>query len=323
VEAVKTAIAPEEAAQAMRGLLGRISHWTPLAEGEVSQAFAFRADDRDLVVRIAPRREGFDKDAWAARRLRDTPVPVPEVIHIGPIGEGAYCCVSERVGGAHLTESDAAHQQRMAPVVRALIEDIAAVDLTGSTGFGSFDPATERGLAPTWAAQLRALLPADWDALGHPGDVAMAEELTASAMGVAEGLPEVRKLIHGDLGPDNFTVEGDRIAGVFDWEAVMFGDPLWELARYVLWAPVMPSTRIQADHDLDLVAGEPGIEERLRCLVVVNGLWALDFYRKTAQAGPMEFMLNRLNTFRAEPLPVGTGRQDYWMHIGRRRWTTS
>jgi hygromycin-B 4-O-kinase len=316
---MKTAFTGEEAAQAMRELLGPVTDWEHLTEGEVSQAFAFRADGRDLVVRIAPRREGFDKDAWAARRMRDTPVPVPEVLHVGALGEDVFCCVSERIGGTHLTDADEARQRRMAPVVRALIEDIAAVDLSGSEGFGSFDPVTERGVVSTWAAQLRALLPGDWDALGHPADVAMAEELTATGLGIAEGLPEVRQLIHGDLGPDNFVVEGDRIAGVFDWEAAMFGDPMWELARYVLWAPVMPSTRIQADHDLDLIAGEPGVEERLRCLVIVNGLWALDFYRRASQAPAMELMLNRLHGFRGEPLPIDTGRQDYWMHLGRRR----
>ncbi len=318
MEPVKTALSGEEAAQAMRDLLGPIGDWTPLTEGEVSQAFGFRAGGRDLVLRIAPRRDGFDRDAWIADRLRGTPVPVPEVLHVGPVGEGAYACVSARVGGVHLTGADAAHQHRMAPVVRALIEDIAAVDLAGTEGYGSIDPATGNGAAPTWAAQLRALLPADWNALGSFDDIAMTEELTATALGIADGLPEVRRLVHGDLGPDNFTVEGDRIAGVFDWEAAMYGDPMWELARYVLWAPVMPSTRVQADHDLDLLAGEP-VEDRLRCLVIVNGLWALDFYRQSSQAGPMEYMLNRLNGFRGEPLPVDTGREDYWMRIGRRR----
>ncbi|GAA2271953.1 hypothetical protein GCM10009853_027090 [Glycomyces scopariae] len=326
---MKTAYTGEEAAQAMRGLLGPVTDLTPLAGGEVSQAFAFRADGRDLILRLAPRRDGFDRDAWAAARLRGTPVPVPEVVHVGPVGEDSaddsterhstFACVSERVAGEHLTGADPEVQRRMAPVVRALVEDIAAVDLDGTAGFGSFDPATGRAPHGTWAAQLRALLPESWDGLGHPEDAAMAAELAGTAHGIAAGLPEVRRLIHGDLGPDNFLVRDDRIAGVFDWEAAMFGDPLWELARYVLWAPAMPSTRVQADHDLDLLADEPGIEERLRCLVIVNGLWALEFYRASGQAGPMEFMLNRLNGFRAPALPVGTGRQDYWMRIGRRR----
>ncbi|MQM26285.1 phosphotransferase family protein [Glycomyces albidus] len=323
---MKTAFTGEEAAQAMRDLLGPLSHWTPIAEGEVSQAFAFRANGRDLVVRIAPRRIGFDKDAWAARALAGTAVPVPEVLHVGPIAD-AYCCVSERLGGVHLTGSDEAHQRRCAPAVRAVIDAIAAVDLGAAEGSGSVDPATGNGLHGDWTGQLRSLLPADWDYLEDPADREMAEELTATALGIAAQLPVARQLVHGDLNPGNFTVEGDAVAGVFDWEAVMIGDPMWELARYVLWAPVMPSTRIQADYDLDrLVAqgfggagADDGIEQRLRALVIVNGLWALDIYRGMANAPAVQLMLNRLPSFRGEPLPIDTGREDYWMRLGRRR----
>ncbi|GAA1692240.1 hypothetical protein GCM10009830_45030 [Glycomyces endophyticus] len=302
----------------MRGLLGSVHDWTPLAEGEVSQAFAFRSDGRDLVLRIAPRRVGFDKDAWAARALAGTKVPVPEVLHVGPIGEGAYCCVSERLGGVHLTTSDEAHQRRCAPAVRAVVEDIAATDLGDSAGWGSVDPATGDGAAPDWTAQLRSLLPENWDYLEDRADREMAEELTATALGITASIPLERRLIHGDLNPGNYTVEGDAIAGVFDWEAVMIGDPLWELARYVLWAPVMPSTRIQADHELDLLAGR-GIEQRLRALVIVNGLWSIDIYRGMANAPAVQLMLNRLPFFREEPRPLDTGREDYWLRLGRRR----
>ncbi|RRR98234.1 phosphotransferase family protein [Glycomyces terrestris] len=315
---MKTTLSEEQAAQAMRGLLGPVDDWTRLAEGEVSQAFAFRADGRDLVLRIAPRREGFDKDAWAAAKLAGTGVPVPEVLHVGPVAEGAYCCVSERLGGVHLTGSDAAHQRRCAPAVRAVIEAIAAVDLQGTRGYGSVDPATGNGTQEDWTGQLRALLPADWDYLEDRADREMAEELTATALDIAASLPVERRLVHGDLNPGNFTVEGDRIAGVFDWETVMIGDPMWELARYVLWAPVMPGTRIQADHDLDRLAGA-GVEQRLRALVIVNGLWALDIYRGMANAPAVQLVLNRLPFFRDEPLPVDTGREDYWMRLGRRR----
>ncbi|MCC3765055.1 phosphotransferase [Glycomyces sp. TRM65418] len=311
---MKTALTDEEVAEAMRARLGPVSRWERLPGGEMSQAFAFRADGRDLVVRVGPRREGFDKDAWAARRFRDTAVPVPEVLEVGGLGAGVYCCVSERLGGVHLTGCDEAEQRRTAPAVRAVADAIAEVDLSGSTGFGSFDPETEQGPHPTWAAHLRSLLPDPWD-LDDPADTALTEDLASIADDIALSLPEVRRLVHGDLNAGNFTVADGAVVGVFDWEAAVIGDPLWEAARNLLWAPVMPIARIQAEYDLDRLSAEPNLSERLRCLVIVNGLWAVEFYRQAAHTPAMELMLNRLHGFRDDPLPLDTGRDAYWMRL--------
>ncbi|MCD0446973.1 aminoglycoside phosphotransferase family protein [Glycomyces sp. A-F 0318] len=310
---MKTTLTGEVVAQAMRERHGRISGWEQLTEGEVSQAFAFRADGRDLVARVGPRREGFDKDAWAARRMPKPDVPVPEVLEVGELDEGVYCCVSERMGGVHLETYEEARE--LAPAVRAVIDAIAAADLSASEGFGSFDPETEHGPHAIWAGHLRSLLPETWDDLDGEADTALAEDLTAIAIGTAEALPATRRLVHGDLNPRNFTVEGGRVVGVFDWEAAVVGDPVWEVARYLLWAPMLPSTRAQAEYDLDRLSAEPGIAERMRSLVIVNGLWALDFYRRQGRTDAMELMLNRVHGFREDPPDLVEGRDGYWMRL--------
>lgn len=315
VEAMRTTLTDEEVAQAMRERHGTISHWEPLTGGEMSQAFAFRAAGRDLVVRVGPGREGFDRDAWAARRLRETAVPVPEVLEVARLDEGVYCCVSERMGGGRFEDCDEARQRRIAPAVAAVVDAVAGVDLSGTEGFGSFDPETGHGPHADWAGHLRALLPEGWDGLEDTAEIAVAEELSAIARGIAETLPPVRRLVHGDLNPRNFTVEGERVAGVFDWEAAVIGDPLWEVARHLLWAPVWPGARVLAEHGLDRALGEPAAVERMRCLLIVNGLWALEFYRGQGQAPAAALMLNRLRGFREDPRPLDTGREAYWMRL--------
>ncbi|WP_177155003.1 aminoglycoside phosphotransferase family protein [Glycomyces harbinensis] len=312
---MKTTLTADAIAQAMRERHGRITDWKPLAEGEVSQAFAFRADGRDLVVRVGPRRQGFDKDAWAARRMPKEAVPVPEVLEIAELDEGVYCCVSERMGGVHLETLGEPQQRRLTPAVRAVVDAIADVDLPDSEGYGSFDAETENGPHETWAGHLRSLLPHDWSGLQTEADTALADELTAIAVEIAAALPVTRQLVHGDLNPRNFTVEGDRVVGVFDWEAAVIGDPTWEIARYLLWAPVLPSTRIQAEYDLDRLPDEPGIAERVRSLVIVNGLWALDIYRRQGRTDAMELMLNRVHGFREDPPGLTEGRDTYWMRL--------
>lgn len=312
---MKTTLTDDEVIQAMRERHGAIGRWERLAEGEMSQAFAFRAGGRDLVVRVGPRREGFDKDAWAARRLRGTSVPVPEVLEVARLDEGVYCCVSERMGGGRFEDCDEARQRRIARALGAVVDAVAGVDLAGTDGFGSFDPETGCGPHADWAGHLRELLPEDWDGLEDAADAALAEELTAIALGIADALPPVRRLVHGDLNPRNFTVEGDAIAGVFDWEAAVIGDPLVEAAGHLLWAPVWSGARVLAEYGLDRAVGEPDAVERMRCLVMINGLWALEFYRRQGQAPAMELMLNRLRGFRDDPLPLDTGREEYWMRL--------
>lgn len=312
---MRTALTDEEAAEAMRERLGAIGDWESLTDGEMSQAFAFRADGRRLVLRVGPRRAGFDKDAWAARRVRSAAVPVPEVLEVGKLGEGIHFCVSERMGGGRFEDRDEAGQRDLAPAVGKLIDAVAAVEISGSEGFGSFDTETERGPHADWAGHLRELLPEDWDGLEEPADAALAEELASIALGIADTLPAVRRLVHGDLNPRNLTVDDGGIAGVFDWEAAVIGDPLWDVAGHLLWAPVWPSARVLAEHGIDRSAEEPGAAERLRCLVVVNGLRALEFYRRQGHAPAMELMLNRLHGFREDPPPLEDGREDYWMRL--------
>lgn len=314
-EAVKTMLTDDEVAQAMRERHGAISHWKRLTGGEMSQAFAFRSEGRDLVVRVGTRRAGFDKDAWAAASLKETAVPVPTVLEIDELGDGIYCCVSERMGGVRFDDCDQARQRRTAPAVRSVIEAIAGVDLSESAGFGSFDPQTGNGPHAEWAGHLRELIPEDWSVLGNAADAALAEELSTIALGIADSIPAIRRLVHGDLNPHNFTVDDDRVVGVFDWEAAVIGDPLWDTARHLLWAPVWPSARVLAEHEFDGRDAEPGIAERLRYLVIINGLWALEFYRRREQVPAMELVLNRLHGFRDDPPSPGTGREEYWMRL--------
>jgi hygromycin-B 4-O-kinase len=304
----------DAARQAMRDRLGAITGWEDLGGGENSRAFAFANEGRGLVVRVGSRREGFGKDAWAAKRVVTVIAPVPEVLEIGELDTGAYYCVSERIGGTRYDQCDAPAQRRAAPGVQAAADAIASVDVSGSEGFGPIDPATECGPHPTWASYLRSLLPDDRDGLDDPIDVALTTELAEIASGIAEAFPPIRQLVHGDLTPGNFHVEGERVTGVFDWESVLIGDPLWDIARNLMWAPMMPTVNPMIEYQLDRLAPEPGIAERLRCLVIVNTLWAVKFFHASGRHDAADLMLNRVHGFLGQAQPLDTGR-DYWMGL--------
>lgn len=309
---MRTTLPGETVAQAMRDRFGPIDDWEELGGGEMSQAFAFKVEGRRLIARVGPRREGFDKDAWAARRMTDPAVPVPEVLEVAALDGETFVCVSERMGGTRFDLLEEAARRRTAPAVRAAIDAIASVEPSSTEGYGSFDPETEQASQPTWAAHLLSGMPPDWSGIEDHSDLALVEELTAIGIGIAESAPPVRRFFHGDLTPDNFNADGDRLTGIFDWEAVAIGDPLWDVARLVFWAPVLPSAAAPTFHALERLEAEAA--ERLRSLVIVNGLWALGFYGADGRRPEMEMVLNRLHGFREEARPFDTGR-DYWMRL--------
>jgi aminoglycoside phosphotransferase (APT) family kinase protein len=57
---------------------------------------------------------------------------------------------------------------------------------------------------------------------------------------LAEGLPDKRHIIHGDLLNRNVLVQGERITAVIDWRNALYGDRLYDAAWLIFWQPWFP-----------------------------------------------------------------------------------
>lgn len=178
------------------------------------------ADGRELVLRrwARPGWEIDDPDLTAARealvlgRLRDTPVPAPELVAADP--DAAACDVAAllitRVPGAAI-----AGRPPLGPLATALAE-IHAVDPTGIPPYRRYyEP--ERLAVPSWAA-----------------DRGVWERAIALAHEPPPVLPE--RFIHRDFHPGNTLWEGAELTGIVDWTtgargpgAVDLGHLRWNL----------------------------------------------------------------------------------------------
>src|SRR3954453_17199655 len=72
----------------------------PLGAGEWSDAYSFRLDGQERVIRIGAHREDFAKDP----RMGDAglrPLPIPRVLEIGDTGSGWFA-VADRARGTFL-----------------------------------------------------------------------------------------------------------------------------------------------------------------------------------------------------------------------------
>jgi hygromycin-B 4-O-kinase len=105
-----------------------------------------------------------------------------------------------------------------------------------------------------------------------------------------DGVP--RSLLHCDLTNRNVLVNGNQITGVLDWGCSIYGDHLYDLARFDFWAP----WHLQLDM------------ERLRS--VIEQRWAAVGYRPE----------NKKSRLMACYLHIGLEHIAYHAHLGN--WST-
>jgi hygromycin-B 4-O-kinase len=258
-----------------------------LGAGEWSRAYAFVLDGRRAVIRFGDHVEDFRKDRVMAA-YSCAALPVPAVIEIGPAGDG-YFAVSERAPGDLLDGLDSTGTRAVLPGLLAALDALRDIDVSSTEGYGIWAP-DGTGPAASWA---QALLAISQETARVPGwRAALAASPTgtgpfdrgyATLRELAEGLPDDRHMIHGDLVNHNVLVQGSRITAVIDWGNALYGDWLYDAAWLIFWWPWFPQWQ-----DIDITAeleghweqhgGQPPrLHHRLRACLVHIGLDAMAY----------------------------------------------
>ena len=215
--------------------------------GTWSKCFTFRLHGVELVARFGPHVVDFAKDRRAAGFAAHG-VPVPGFAALFETEDG-WCAITERVWGA---EIENVNRRGWELIERPLLDAIAAmwtIDLSTATGFGHWDAA---GNAPmlTWSSVLLAVAEDRPEARIHgwrhkigqsPVGLETLRTALAELRPIAGACPhDERSVVHADLLHGNALVVEDRINGIFDWGASMYGDPVFEPAWVSFWAPWHP-----------------------------------------------------------------------------------
>jgi hygromycin-B 4-O-kinase len=115
---------------------------------------------------------------------------------------------------------------------------------------------------------------------------------------------EVRGILHGDLTAGNVLIGDSRIFAVIDWGNSLIGDPLYDVAWLVFWAPWHPG--LDADYLLSETRRRAraegrydpeNFEDRLLACSLQIGLDAMacNAFRRTE--GHLRATIDRLGTF--------------------------
>jgi len=253
--------------------MANVSGFAPIAEGEESQAFRFWSEGKTYIVRVNEAMEGFQKDAFAHRRFARHNLPIPEVFHIGPIGDGFYC-ISENLPGVTLQDL---HPEELPPLlgpVARTLDAIAESDLDGISGFGPFN-AQGVGSYESWRHFLTGIASPrhyHWNPVDRFVDIRHVHQLLELLQRLSVYCPETRHLLHGDFGSNNVLTNGSEITGVIDWSEALIGDPLYDVANILFWSTWLECMRQQARYFEGCLSSSSEQSNRLLCYQLRIGL---------------------------------------------------
>lgn len=177
------------------------------------------------------------REARIMSDLRDTEVPVPEVLAVCDDAEvtGAPFYVMGHVDGLVLRTAEEMREGipriRRADACRRLLETMAAIhavdlDATGLHTLAKHEGYLERQLR-RWRAQ--------WESAGSPHAPEISELHEDLVGSLPESAGSTTSLVHGDFRFDNAVVGPDGgVRAVLDWELSTLGDPLADLANTMI-----------------------------------------------------------------------------------------
>jgi hygromycin-B 4-O-kinase len=269
----------------LRDRLGRdVSEVSALKAGAWSDAFAYRDDGHDWVIRVSGLEVAFRKDQLVVRHA-SAALPIPQIPEVGRVGDGFYA-ISERRTGEFLETIDGSQLDAVLPSLMATLDAMRLADVTDTRGYGGWD-AEGVGGYPSWRAMLldatndrAAQHTAGWRsslAASATGDAPLLEAYEVLTS-LVDAVPENRHLIHADLMNRNVLVSGGRVTAVFDWGCAMYGDFLMDLAWIDFWAPWSPAWKgidivaVAVAHYREIGLAVPDFVERLRACQIYIGI---------------------------------------------------
>ena len=263
---------------------------TPIKGGFFSRAYSTIVDGREYVVRINAAEhamESFEKDDYAWWHFRSEELPIPRVVAFG-VADDEWYAISERLPGVTLSGLPTEERDGLFPVMVETLVTISNVDISASHGFGDWD-GTGNGRHERWADYLAQIMEdepegyyANWHAMFDETflERGVYEAVYRKMMGLIAFCPDTRALIHNDLQFENVLSDGRRITGVIDWANSLFGDPLYDVARWFWWTGTYGWFGHGDDLLHDRFRDEPNFAERIACYQCHIGLDDLKFCAK-------------------------------------------
>ena len=267
--------------------------------GQIAQTYGFSAGGAHYILRFTQHMgANLDKEVLIQRLLAATPVPVAPILYVGRRGDLHYA-ISRRMPGAPLTESPPNTYEEVFPALLQTLDDIHAVDVSATSGFGIFGD-NGVGFFPSWRASLAFIREEEpeWDFYGKWHTLFETtflerdvwDAIYARMMELLAVCPEERSLVHGNYGFGNVLAVDMRITAVLDWLDAKYGDFLFDVAWLDFWSTELNVHRRFATHYAERSIAVPHYAERILCYQCYIALDGMRFFAKRQHEEPYRWV---------------------------------
>lgn len=222
----------------IRGLTARLvsggrSNLTFLLDVETPQGARRWILRRPPLGHVLATAHDMGREHRVVHALRDSSVPVPRSVVAGadPAVIGAPFYLMEYVEGDILRSDEAVRDlgAQAADVGDSLVDVLAALHAVDPAAAGLSDFGRPQGFMERqvrrWTTQLES---------SRSRELPRIDDL-ARALAAAVPAEAPASLIHGDFRLDNCLIRDGRVAAVLDWEMATLGDPLADVALFVVY----------------------------------------------------------------------------------------
>jgi hygromycin-B 4-O-kinase len=251
--------------------------------GEMSQAFSFKTDKGNFVIRVNKDSRSFYKDKYTFEHFGGKGVPIPKITEIGQIDDFYYFAISEKAEGKHITALTDEEYKKTLPSLLEIMDIIHNLDIKETKGFGKWN-LEGVGSYNTWKDFILAVK--EYPEKENLFETSFLEkEIWQKIYSKMKELmlvcPEDRFLVHGDYGNNNAVSNGDKVTGVFDWAESSYGDFLYDIAWITFW--LKKPERIKEIEDYYESKNIANFKQRLLCYKLRIGLSSISFYAYSNQ----------------------------------------
>ncbi len=270
--------------------------------GESSQAFSFKREEQELIIRINAGSKGFEKDKYVFENFNSPNIPVPKVFDIGKYDDKHHYAISEKASGKLLQNLSDEEYEAIFPELVNVLNAIHKNEIPNVQGFGCWSPDGSME-AKTWKEYIFAV---NKYAVGEINKTNLFEtsflekdvwnKYYKQMESLTQYCFEEKYLIHGDYGSDNVTAEKSNVTGVFDWESSKYGDFLYDIAWLNFWGPERNPMSFFKNY-YTKVRPVKNFTERILCYQLRIGLSSLSFYAFSNQEDKYESIKRKLVLF--------------------------
>lgn len=277
-----------------------ISSLHHLKGGEISQAFSYKYQSEELVIRVNTRAGTYSKDVHAWQHFEPQGIPVPEIFETGSLNSEYYFAISKKVPGSLLKDLSNNEYRALLPEIFKSLDAIHSIDISNSAGFGAWqtDDISETS---SWKDYILAVdnyaIPKDGN--NNQFETTFLEQVVwektyKSMSNFLSFCPEIRYLVHGDFGSDNVLARGNEITGILDWEGSKYGDFLYDVAWLNFWNPDRNPISLFREH-YSKKDSIKNFQERITCYQLRIVLSSLSFYAFSNQLEKYQSTKDKLN----------------------------